>query len=287
MMKTLTLIAAFVALSGTPILAADMAVKAPPPQAVPSFDWSGFYFGMSAGYAFGGNSTSTFSGDPNIGETLITGRAGVTGTFVPAALSLRSEGALIAGAEAGYNYRVGIGVVGIEADLSALSSKSNSSVVLVPLTGGTFPDPFQTTLEKHIDWVGTVRGRLGVLASDRLLLYGTGGFAFGGTNTNLSVGGSSTTFNTGSSHLVCFASTPPCLVGNSSRTSVGWVAGGGFEYAVTDKITFKSEYLFIDLGHATVTATGTQTGTTPDVFIAARVNYDEQIVRAGLNVHLN
>jgi outer membrane immunogenic protein len=282
-MKTLARgIVVVAALIGPPAFAAN-----PQAESSPAFDWSGLYFGLSAGYAFGGNSTSMFSGDPLIGETFITGRTGLTGTFVPATLSTASQGP-IAGAQIGYNYRLGIGVVGIEADFSSLNSKSNSSAVLAALD--VFDDvfgPFQTTLEKQIDWLGTVRGRLGVLASEQFLVYATGGMAFGGTSANLAIGSpGGLTFNSSPSHLVCSTS-GTCLAGDSSRTSIGGVVGGGFEYAITDKITFKSEYLFVDLGHTTVTATGTQAGTTPDVFVSARVNFEDQIVRAGLNVHLN
>jgi outer membrane immunogenic protein len=276
------------ALIGTPAFAADMAVKAPPPQAVPSpaFDWSGFYFGMSAGYAFGGSSTSTFSGDPNIGQTLISGRPPLIGTAVPQALSTNTKG-FMAGVQIGYNYRLGIGVVGLEADFSGADAKGSASAIGSPtdVFGDVF-GPFQTTLEKQIDWFGTVRGRVGILASERLLVYATGGLAFGGTRANLAIGsvGNGVAFFSAPSRLNCGN---PCLAGNSSGTSTGGVVGGGFEYALSDRITFKSEYLFVNLGHRTVTATGTQAPTTPDVFVATRVNFEEQIVRAGLNVHLN
>ena len=63
-----------------------------------------------------------------------------------------------------------------------------------------------------VESFGTVRGRLG-WAWDRLLLYGTGGFAYG--------------------------------IDNDSE--IGWTAGGGVEYALGNNITVKLEGLYVDL----------------------------------------
>ena len=51
-MKTLTVIAGFAALSGTPVFAADMAVKAPPPALAPvpiTYSWTGIYLDADVG----------------------------------------------------------------------------------------------------------------------------------------------------------------------------------------------------------------------------------------------
>ena len=38
------------------------------------------------------------------------------------------------------------------------------------------------------------------------------------------------------------------LIGNPSSSRVGWTIGGGVEYAITNNITIKGEYLYYDLG---------------------------------------
>ncbi len=79
--------------------------------------------------------------------------------------------------------------------------------------------------------------------------------------------------------------------GSNSETSVGWTGGGGFEFAVSNHVTLKGEYLYVDLGSTTVTARGNaslspQLTTTPDVFLRAKVENQLHVIRAGLNVSL-
>jgi outer membrane immunogenic protein len=64
-MRKLTLIASAVAaaLIGTPVRAADMAIKAPPPPA-PVYSWTGFYVGGNVGYSWG--NASGYLNDPAI-----------------------------------------------------------------------------------------------------------------------------------------------------------------------------------------------------------------------------
>jgi outer membrane immunogenic protein len=37
-----------------------------------------------------------------------------------------------------------------------------------------------------------------------------------------------------------------------SDSSTGWTVGAGFEYGITQNITFKTEYLYVDLGNQTL-----------------------------------
>jgi outer membrane immunogenic protein len=77
------------------------------------------------------------------------------------------------------------------------------------------------------------------------------------------------------------------LSGSESKTQLGWTAGGGFEFALSESVSLKGEYLHIDLGSRTILLTtttpllfgGPATATTTAKFDNA---YD--IVRAGLNV---
>jgi outer membrane immunogenic protein len=123
------------------------------------------------------------------------------------------EGAL-AGGTVGYNHQIGQWVVGIEAD-GGWSGIDNEDDNLA--------------YDAQIDWLSTVRGRVGY-AFDNFLVYGTGGAAIG-----------EATVNDG--------------ITEDSDTRVGWAAGGGVEAALTDNISIKGEYLYVDLGDETLNGT--------------------------------
>lgn len=112
---------------------------------------------------------------------------------------------VLGGVQAGYNYQSGQLVVGIEGDLQLNSSDDT-------FANYKFSNP----------WFGTVRGRLGY-AFNNILLYGTGGLAFG--STKFSSNGFSET-----------------------QTSAGWTLGVGAEFALTQNWSAKVEYLYVDLG---------------------------------------
>ena len=83
-----------------------------------------------------------------------------------------------------------------------------------------------------MNWLATVRGRLGV-AMDRWLIYGTGGVAFSdGVYRN---------------HDFCNTA-PPCgggLLDAKGDMDTGWTVGGGAEFAWMANWTAKAEYLFV------------------------------------------
>jgi opacity protein-like surface antigen len=85
-------------------------------------------------------------------------------------------------------------------------------------------------------WLGTVRGRFGVLATPSLLIYATGGWAYGGVSH--SFGGQ---FGRGA---------PAHHYGRRSTEASGWTYGGGLEYLISPRITDGAEYLFVDLDTA-------------------------------------
>jgi outer membrane immunogenic protein len=141
------------------------------------------------------------------------------------------------GGLAGVNYQVGQTVLGLEGDIN-WSDMSGSAAC-----GGT-------SCETSNSWLGTVRGRFGY-AADRFMPYVTGGVAFGDVK----------------------ASVPG--VGSTSDTRVGWTAGVGAEYAFAPNMSWKTEYLYVDLGGFNCTACGVPA---PDV------SFKSHIVRTGVNV---
>jgi outer membrane immunogenic protein len=184
-------------------------VYAPEPAA---FSWTGIYFGANGGY--GGNRfTYPYAYLEDFGEELE-----ITGDF-----SLTSSG-FVAGGQVGGQIQAGSMLFGIEADIQWANilgqlEVTNDQIGLV------------LDLGSRVNWYGTIRGRAGVLLTPRFLAYATGGVAYGEVES----------FYTGEFLFQPFD-------GSTKQYQWGWTAGGGFEYAITDHVTFKTEYLFVDLG---------------------------------------
>ena len=103
------------------------------------------------------------------------------------------------------------------------------------------------------------RARLGVLVSPNILLYGTGGVAFGEVSGAFSYAAT----NCYVLNVTGPAVTSPCTptfttmtytanaVGSWNETRVGWTAGGGVEFALWGPWKARAEYRFTDLGSFT------------------------------------
>jgi outer membrane immunogenic protein len=198
-------------------LGARPLTKAPPAPLPAPWTWTGFYVGGNIG---GAEAHSSITNDPATSFPWLVGDTSA------------NRGGVIGGLQAGFNYQITNVVAGVEADIDWASL--NSSVVAPSRAVGG--DTYNT----KIDTVATVRGRLGI-AFDRLLLYGTGGWAFAKVKDQLV----DTVFP--------FTATPSSSVN-------GWTAGGGIEYAFADHWTAKAEYLRIGLPDRTAIASFAITG---------------------------
>jgi len=267
---------AFIVLLASPVMAADVAVKAPlPPPAAPVFSWTGVYFGLTAGWVGADNSMVNQAApgvDPGVDvqdlAALSTGE-----------LPLGNKSGFIGGAEIGYNYQINNWVAGIEADIQGISGQAvNSSITTTaPIVGV----PVTSTLTGAMDtrWLGTLRGRLGFVPTPTVLVYGTGGLAYSqvAASTSLVQSAADGSF-VGSG------------VGNSSggfsELLAGWTAGAGVEWMFTQNWSFKVEYLHYDLGTSSFTWRATDTtinlGTTYQNETTS-VHNQGNIVRVGLN----
>ena len=205
----------------------------------------------------------------------------------------------IGGGQVGYNFQLPVYglnfVTGMEADFQGLTG-ANENInrwYSTPYAGtGNLGNPFSITHNIQgnggLSWLGTVRGRLGYVINPSLLIYGTGGLAYGGYNTNIehmmnSVDTSSTSYN----FLVSGAT-------NNSSTMVGWTAGGGAEWMFLPNLSVKAEYLYYDLGNTTGSLINYAYGYANASGMNAMVsttNYSQRIngniVRAGVNYHFN
>jgi outer membrane immunogenic protein len=185
-----------------PAFGADLPMYTKAPVA-PAYDWSGFYVGVFGGGGYGNH---------NVNDGL-----GPATTFANYTANYHSQGGL-AGGEAGYNWQSGSIVAGIEADgfWSGISGNDSADVA-----SGLFPI---TSVDKdNLRWGGTLRARGGI-AVDRLLLFFTGGWAFGDidhTNTD-----------------------PVFGVDKFTVHANGLTAGGGIAYAITNNLIGKFEYRY-------------------------------------------
>jgi outer membrane immunogenic protein len=203
------LIAAAIALVSFPAFAADMPLKARPAIAPAPFSWTGFYLGGNVGYGWGHADGGTVSFFQPIGT--------LAGT-IPGN-SIDTNG-VIGGGEIGFNQQLGNWVLGIEGDFSGTGMK-----------GSITNTALSYTAHSEIDWLATVRGRLGV-AFDRTLVYGTGGLAVGSVKSTLD-----DTYPG-----------PVVITTSSTNTHVGWTAGAGVATMLTQSWSVKLEYLHVDLG---------------------------------------
>ena len=165
-MKKLATAIAAIALIGTPAFAADMAVKAPPAAPAPVPTWTGFYGGIQFGGAWSDEAVNYSPNDP-AAAAVLSGNA--VSPSQPAANGYRiPQSGPVDGFEAGYNWQAGSNwLVGVEADFSWAGMDGKASGVSTIGFGN-----LQTTAaQQSTDWYGTVRGRLGWLATPNLLLF--------------------------------------------------------------------------------------------------------------------
>jgi outer membrane immunogenic protein len=295
-------IVAIVALIGTPAVAADMALKAPPPA--PVYSWTGFYVGGNAGHGWGD------------GQTDIAGNGSVTaniaGFSIPSSFAFADSNTarltgVIGGGQFGFNYQSSPRwVMGLEADiqdtgksgtgifadtfatpLCTSATPAGTCVLTTPATGTAL-----TNYQAKMDWFGTVRGRLGFLPNSQLLIYATGGLAYG----HVEVSGSAnvTAMRAGGGGGAGTAAF------GASGTNVGFAVGTGMEgkfpYWLPTNWTWKLEYLHLDLG--SLDATSTPFATPPLIrghfpfpnpgspaigTITTLTHFTDNIVRVGLN----
>ncbi|MEF3366861.1 outer membrane beta-barrel protein [Methylocystis sp. 9N] len=281
-MTKLPLAAGFaLALAGSAFAADLPSYKAPPPPPPPPpFTWTGLYGGVNVGYGF------------NAGGSTVGSQIFRNGTAVPTAFQIGGPSwwldnnihGVTGGGQAGYNYQFNPWfVVGAEFDIQASDIHGNvSGVSGFPAAGGFNPYVGTINSAQHVDWWGTVRGRLGVTLPSwsNLMVYGTGGFAYGAVNNTYGYGA-----------FVPPIGTPGAAVANGvyDNTKTGWTAGGGVEWTPLSfpSWSLKAEYLYVDLGSSTVAALGVGV---PTGFVAAAANRTQtrfQVVRAGVNWHFN
>jgi outer membrane immunogenic protein len=192
--------------------------------------------------------------------------SGTIAAFNAAGPQSIKPGSFIGGFDGGYNWQVGNYLAGVEGDIEWLHL--SGSAVSGPLSFVPPPGTFTISSNADIDWLATLRGRLG-FTSGNWLFYATGGAAFTTLHGNFQF--SETFFNSAETASVSAAKT-------------GYTVGGGVETYLWQHWSVKAEYLFVDFGN--VSAFGVDTGVPfPFYSFTHSVNLKLNIARLGLNYH--
>lgn len=240
--------------------------KAPPPS------WRDVYVGLDAGGVW----SSPRSAMAVIPISAAAASAPIAAASVIPDNTNRLAG-FVGGPEIGANWRFDNGiVVGAEADLSGVAGATDGRWRANIVSAGGAPylnyDQRTTTL----NYLGTIRGRLGYLATPTLQIYATGGMAYGGVTASTAL----LTRRTNSASI-----TPAGPRYQGSLT--GWTAGGGVEWAFAPKWTVKAEYLRYDLGEASGFDRALQRRNLFHTAAATRTAFDGNLFRAGVSRHFD
>jgi len=236
----------------------------------PASLWNGFYAGVNVGAGFGGSSG-------------LDKPANQWGSITLAAASASDSSSLgaVGGFQAGVSRSVGSFVFGIEADISLASAgatNTDTALFSSQYSGPSYStsswQAINTTYQTSLDWYATIRARLGYAVMPNLVIFGTGGLAFGGVSLDMTrdfaMGFTSSSCNMG----ICTTNSQSDAYTYKARGtgySVGWAAGAGVDYALGNGITVRAEYLYISLGTVSfedVATLPTETTVSPTISVA-------------------
>jgi outer membrane immunogenic protein len=279
-MKKLGAFSVLIVLAAGPAMAADMRVKAPPPPVVPVWSWTGFYIGGDLGGRWSNstwNTTCIEVGLPNASCPNNTANPVDSVRFLNGNPAKFNSVSARVGGHAGYNWQLNPQwVVGIEGDIAW--ANSSSSIVGIPGTESAViagaPGLDRSTVKQ--DWDGSIRGRVGFLATPRVMVYGTGGIAF--TNASASA-------TCGTPYQVGWC-TLPANIGTTSTLSsnlTGWTAGLGVEGVISGNWLGRAEWRHSDYGSITGTMFGAPASLAVGDGISTSVKVRSEILSVGIS----
>jgi opacity protein-like surface antigen len=242
---------ALAALSAVPAAkAADLpARKAPPPVAAPAlFTWTGFHLGYNRGYGGAVYEANAALAAPPAGW---------------ASQTYDHASGWVTGLQAGYDRHLSNDVVlGVETDLQWGDIQSSHQAATA--TSNPFLAAAANT-SLSLEWFGTTRARLGY-SFGRLLPYVTGGVAYGETSVQ------------------SMQALPGLAMGVSQRAGgVGFAAGAGLDVALSDRLSARAEYLYLQLPGVTGLAAGFAPASPALVGAYQTGTIGASLVRGGLN----
>jgi len=268
-MKNLKLIAAVSAVGAmagiASVSAADLPMKAPP-MVAPVPTWTGCYIGANGGWGFG-KSNDRLGPTPDSASQSFWNPAFNAGA-APSYFNYDTSGG-VAGIQGGCNNQIGQLVLGVEADADWTNIKGSQTLATSGVASFV-PGAFSSG--QTLNWLGTIRGRIGYAPSNQWLLYATGGLAFGQVNYNLNF---------------VFANTNDIQSILLTQGEAGWTVGVGTEWAFTNSWSVKAEYLYVDLGSPSLVSVAA--GRAPNLATNLTETFQNRynIVRVGLNYKFN
>ncbi len=207
------------------------------------YSWQGAYIGINGGYSWGKFHNEIDAS--TVGSNEISDLS-----------STVNRSGFLGGVQAGYNWQHERNVYGFEFDIQGGSMKKEKAI---------FDDSVNAFKQKNsIDWYSSARARLGYAVSPSAILYTTGGLAYGKVSTGVSASDGTVTEDA-----------------SWKKNTFGYTFGGGTEIAMTDNLTFKTEYLYTDLGNTkTLNFANENFGTS----LRGETRFDFHTVRAGFNI---
>jgi opacity protein-like surface antigen len=305
---------------------------APPP-------WSGFYLGLSAGYGWNAGGGASTASLPLLDGIAVTANGFdppniSAGGLVPGAAAFASAGrasidpsGFVGGGHIGYNFLAGERLLlGLEADMQGAAIRGGGAHAglfrdSISWNDGPGAHPCGPTVDclldrssigfgrvdAAVDWLGTARGRLGYLVAPELLIYATGGLAYGGARASAAhvsvTQGVMTHLNPPFDGFNgVYVLTPVAGAARYSGTRAGWTLGGGGEWMFAPNWSVRLEALYYDLG--TVSLAASPVAALSPIAVAApggiavaagqllgahlpttRLRFDGVVARAGVSFH--
>lgn len=230
-------------------------------------NWTGLYAGGQIGYGFGLPSTNFLDVEGEPGTEIekiydITPNRGPNGTAdcnagSAVACTYARDGEFSGGIDSdpagingglhiGYNFQPSNVVFGFEGDYDWSAMEGSGNGLITPKTGTLRPGqtldetPQTLGVSSKFDFLASLRGRLG-FATGSFLVYGTGGVAWGGYRA-------SATSPEGEADPRDGDPSNESGTYTWSEDRIGWVAGGGVEMQVSEKISIRFEALHYDFG---------------------------------------
>jgi outer membrane immunogenic protein len=288
--------------SDAPLAANGLALDKPP--ILTAWSWAGPYLGVNYGYGWGKSNTDTVLSDAASGGALFATN-----------MSAKLDG-MTFGGQAGFNWQSGPWVAGIEADFQqsrqrgrAATLNCSISICNAAISAFGLDAPVSVRMAQKLEWFGTMRGRLGVTPTPESLLYATGGLAVGRIKTSGTITGSSLTLTPGVIEGVTEVlvpdvdsdgnpievpievpvEIPTVTAGTSAATSsfvshttkAGFAVGVGAEVRLAGNWTGKVEYLYLDFGRVSASATNPLNST------PLAINFDSRVTSHTARVGLN
>lgn len=216
--------------------AADMQrpVYKAPLLPAPVQTWTGFYAGINGGVAGMRGPQSSYLDH-------------AINAYVPLTVDPSSSTTSgIVGLHLGYNYQfTNNWLLGVEGDWDWTNAKTNVTHGLLcstlfgprPQCGGAIALTDNASFETKIDWLASLRGRLGY-TWNQWLLYITGGVAFADAHYTAQVN------CTGVAPTQCAGGRAQSILTKFSDTRIGAVVGGGVEFKPARNWILGAEYLY-------------------------------------------